>query len=97
MTAIVNARVLRNQLLPSAESTSLVQTNAARAEGAVGLATAAGEAWSFRTLEAQYKAAPGEYVFRRRLEALESALPNHAYTIVDSRIERDGGELWMNH
>jgi hypothetical protein len=57
---------------------------------------AAGEAWSFRTLESQYRIAPQDYFFRRRLETLERGLLGRAFTVVDSRFERDGGVLWVN-
>src|SRR5207302_9204239 len=84
-TAVVNAQALRNQVIPAAQDTVLRRANAARAEGAEALGRAAGEAWSFRTLEAQYRAAPADYFFRRRLETLEANLPGHAFTLVDAR------------
>jgi regulator of protease activity HflC (stomatin/prohibitin superfamily) len=95
VTTVVNAQVFRNQTLPGAEASVLVNQNAARAEAAEGLAKAAGEAWSFRTLESQYRAAPAEYFFRRRLETLEKGLADRSFTVVDSRFQRDGGELWV--
>jgi membrane protease subunit HflK len=95
VTAVVSANAYRNQILPAAEAVAIVGANAARAEGADALARAAGEAWSFRTLETQYHAAPEDYLFRRRLETLENGLAGHAFTVVDARFMRDGGELWM--
>jgi regulator of protease activity HflC (stomatin/prohibitin superfamily) len=95
VTAVVKARVYRVQVLPEAEASALVGGNTARAEGAETLARAAGEAWSFRALEAQYHAAPNQYFFRRRLETLEKALADRGFTLVDARLERDGGELWV--
>ena len=94
-TAVVNAQVFRNNILPAAQDSILVRANAARAEGAETLARAAGEAWSFRALEAQYRAAPSEYFFRRRLETLEKDLAGRGFTVLDARFMRDGGELWM--
>jgi membrane protease subunit HflK len=96
VTAVVNAQAYRNQALPDAEAAVLVSENAARGDSAQNLARAAGEAWSFRTLEAQYRAAPEEYFFRRRLETLEKGLAGRGFTVVDSRFIRDGGELWLN-
>ena len=81
--------------MPYAESSVLVGENTARAEGADALARAAGEAWSFLTLESQYRSAPEEYFFRRRLETLEKGLSGRRFTVVDSRFQRDGGELWV--
>jgi regulator of protease activity HflC (stomatin/prohibitin superfamily) len=95
VTAVVNAQVYRNQTVPAAESSVLVDENNARAEGAEALATAAGEAWSFRTLESQYRTSPEEYLFRRRVETLENGLASRHYTIMDSRFQRDGGEIWL--
>jgi len=95
VTATVNAQALRNQLVPDAEAFVVARTDSARAESAEARGRAAGEAWSFRTLEAQYHAAPREYFFRRRLETLENGLAGRGFIIIDSRIERDGGELWL--
>ena len=95
VTAVVNAEVYRNQTVPAAEASVLVRQNAAQAAGAQALGKAAGEAWSFRTLESQYRAEPQDYFFRRRLETLENGLAGRVYTVVDSRFQRDGGELWL--
>jgi regulator of protease activity HflC (stomatin/prohibitin superfamily) len=94
VTAVVNAQADRNRQVPAAESAVVAGENTARAEGLRALGLAAGEAWSFRALESQYRAAPAEYFFRRRLETLEKVLPSRKYTVVDSRFLRDGGEIW---
>jgi regulator of protease activity HflC (stomatin/prohibitin superfamily) len=96
VTAVVNAQAERNRIVPLAESTALVNANAARADGARDRALSAGEAWSFRTLEMQYRLSPQDYLFRRRLETLERGLMGRAFTVVDHRFERDGGVLWLN-
>jgi regulator of protease activity HflC (stomatin/prohibitin superfamily) len=95
VTMVVAAQAYRNQRLPVAEAGVLTYENIARAQGMNNLAKAAGEAWSFRTLESQYHASPSEYFFRRRLEALEKGLTGKRFTVVDSRLQRDGGELWL--
>lgn len=95
VTAVVKAQVYRVRVIPEAEASAVVNGNIAQSEGAGARAKAAGEAWSFRTLEAQYRAAPGQYVFRRRLETLEKGLADRGFTLVDARFERDGGELWV--
>lgn len=94
-TAIVNAQAYRNRIMPEAESLVLRTVNRAGADGAETLAKAAGEAWAFRTLQSQFHASPEEYFFRRRLETLESGLAGKKYIVVDSRFQRDGGELWL--
>jgi regulator of protease activity HflC (stomatin/prohibitin superfamily) len=95
VTSIVRAQVFRNQNVPAAEATAVTTVNAARAQGEERLAEAAGQAWSFRTLESQFRSAPDEFRFRRRLETLERGLANKRYTVVDFRFQRDGGELWL--
>lgn len=95
VTAIVNAQAYRNRTVPAAEAAVVKGANAALANGVETLARAAGEAWSFRTLQSQYRVAPGDYLFRRRLETLEKVLAGRRFTVVDARIQRDGGELWL--
>ena len=94
-TAIVNAQAFRNQTVPAAESAAVTSLNGARAEGAVALERAVGEAAGFLTLQSQYRAAPEDYMFRRRLETMEKTLLLRSFTIVDWRFLRDGGELWV--
>jgi regulator of protease activity HflC (stomatin/prohibitin superfamily) len=94
-TAVVDAQVFRNQTVPAAETAVLTSVNEAQSQGAESLAQAAGQAWSFRVLESQFRAAPEEYYFRRRLETLEKGLSGRLFTILDSRFQRDGGELWL--
>jgi len=95
VTAVANATAFQNSTVPAAEASALTNVNAARAQGLEDLGRAAGEAWSFRTMESQYHSAPEEYFFRRRLEALEKGLAGRHFTIVDSRFQRDGGEIWL--
>jgi membrane protease subunit HflK len=94
-TAAIAAKAYRNEIVPAAEAEVVARANAARAEGAEALGKAAGEAWSFRALESEYRAAPQEYRFRRRLETLESGLGGRHFTVLDARVQRDGGELWL--
>jgi membrane protease subunit HflK len=95
VTAVVNAQVYRARVLPEAEASVVRGANQASADAAEALGKAAGEAWSFRTLEAQYRAAPALYFFRRRLETLENGLVDRNFTILDHRFQRDGGEIWI--
>jgi membrane protease subunit HflK len=94
-TAAIDAHAYRNGTVPAAEAEVIAGGNAARADGAALRGRAAGEAWGFRALESEYRAAPPEYRFRRRLEALEDALGGRRFTVLDARIQRDGGELWL--
>jgi regulator of protease activity HflC (stomatin/prohibitin superfamily) len=95
VTAVVNAQAFRNRTVPYAQSDARRRTNTAQAEGVDARARATGEAWSFLALQAQYGASPREYFFRRRLEALEGVLESRRFTVVDARVQRDGGELWI--
>jgi regulator of protease activity HflC (stomatin/prohibitin superfamily) len=95
VTAVVNAQALRNRIVPFAESDVLRGTKTAEAEATENRAKAIGEASSFLTLQSQYRASPADYVFRRRLEALERVLTGRRFTVLDRRYQRDGGELWM--
>jgi len=94
-TAAIGASAYRNEIVPAAEAEAVAKENAARARDAEDRARAAGEAWSFRTLESEYRPAPDEFRFRRRLEALEKNLAGRRFTLLDTRIQRDGGELWL--
>ncbi|MFI5316054.1 MAG: protease modulator HflK [Myxococcota bacterium] len=94
-TAAIDAQAYRNAIVPAAEAETVTGENVARADGALARAKATGEAWSFRSLESSFRAAPQEYRFRRRLETLESGLAGRHYTVLDARIQRDGGDLWL--
>ncbi len=94
-TAAVDAQAYRNETLPAAEAEVLGAESAARAQGIDALAQATGHALGFRGLDAAFRAAPDEFRFRRRLETLEGALSGRRFTVIDERIQRDGGELWL--
>jgi membrane protease subunit HflK len=94
-TATIGAQAYRNGIVPAAEAEVIARENAARADAATDLGQAAGKAWSFRALASEYRAEPSEYRFRRRLETLENGLGGRHFTVLDARIQRDGGELWL--
>ena len=95
VTAEVNAEAYRNRTVPAAQAEVVQRLDTAQADAAELRARAAGEAWSFRTLESQFRADPREFTFRRRLETLEQGLANRRLIVLDTRIPRDGGELWL--
>jgi membrane protease subunit HflK len=95
VSAVVDANAYRNSTVPTAEAAAVAERNKARAEAADTRGRGAGEAWAFRTMQAGYKASPAEFMFRRRLEALEKGLTIRPFTVIDDRIQRDGGELWL--
>jgi membrane protease subunit HflK len=94
-TAAIQATAYRNALVPAAQATAATSVNEARAEAAEAEARAKGEAGAFVALEKAIRESRALYWFRARLEALESALARGSFTVVDQRIERDGGKLWL--
>ena len=94
-TAAVVARADRNELVPRAQMEADNVENAARIDAKEALGKAVGEASAFRVLASAYRDAPDVYRFRRRLEALETDLDGRPITVVDERIQRDGGGLWL--
>ena len=71
-------------------------TRGADAFRAERLSQARGEASAFKALEAQYETNPKLYRFRRHLETVEDVLVGHPHYVIDSRIERDGGAVWIH-
>jgi regulator of protease activity HflC (stomatin/prohibitin superfamily) len=94
-TSIIKARANQNEILPKAESEALEKTNQAQAEAVEAEARAGGEAFEFATLRAEYRANPQALRFRKRSEGLEKALQGKSYTVLDHRVQRDGGDLWL--
>lgn len=94
-TAAVEAQAYRQRMVPAATGATIVDRNMAVAEGALARARAIGESSAFQALQAGYRIAPQDFVFRRTLEELERTLTGQRYTILDYRIQRDGGELWL--
>ena len=78
-----------------ARAAALQKTLQTEAERVTRLATANGEATAIRALYAEYKLRPDVYRYRKRLETLEAVLEKDPHYIVDSRIERDGGAVWI--
>jgi regulator of protease activity HflC (stomatin/prohibitin superfamily) len=96
VTLVADAQSYRNGVLPRADANALAAANRAQANSADTVGRATGEASSFLQLQTQYATDPREFFFRRRLEQLEKNLNGRRFTVVDSRIQRDGGELWVN-
>jgi hypothetical protein len=94
-TVAVEAQAYRNRTVPGANSATIVGKNLALAEGASAKARAIGESSGFKALEAGYRVAPADFMFRRTMEAIDRALTGQRFTIIDARIQRDGGELWL--
>jgi regulator of protease activity HflC (stomatin/prohibitin superfamily) len=94
-TKIIRAETHRRRSLPRAQSDAVVARSQANAEASLRLAEAVGEAAAFESLSSSVRSAEELYVFRRQAEALEQNLTGRNLMIVDHRIERDGGELWI--
>ena len=91
----LDAEADRESELPRARAAALQKTLQTEAERVTRLATANGEATAFKALYTEYKLRPDVYRYRKRLETLESVLEKDPHYIVDSRIERDGGAVWI--
>ncbi len=94
-TYAMEAEAYRQGALPKAQAAAARATRRAQAEQAQRLSKARGEAIAFQAVEAQYKANPELYRFRRRLETLEQVLQDNPHFVIDARIEGDGGALWI--
>jgi len=94
-TVVMRAQAYRYKALPKAEADGFVATREAQAERADRLSSASGEAIAFKVLGVQFSVSPELYRFRRRLETIERVLAETPFYVIDSRIERDGGALWI--
>lgn len=94
-TYITEGLAYREETLPLAQSDALGRLAEANADSATRLATASGEAYAFGALESSHRLSPSLFEFRMNLEALEQALQSRPFVLVDDRIERDGGSLWI--
>ena len=94
-TFIIEAESYREVALPMAKAFALSETRDADAARLPRLATAKGEALAFSTVAAQYRLNPDLYRFRKRLETFEGLLREEPHHVIDARIERDGGAIWI--
>jgi regulator of protease activity HflC (stomatin/prohibitin superfamily) len=94
-TLVIGARTEAERQVPAATAAALDATSKASADAAGTVATAKGATEGFRGIRTAYAAEPELFQYRRRLEALESALHGRRMVIVDDRLERDGATLWL--
>ena len=92
---ILQARAYEISAVQAARARALVYQNGAEAQRAQRTGTAQGEAEAFSALESSHARDRDLFRFRKRLEMLESNLDGRSFNIVDDRIERDGGHLWI--
>ena len=95
-TAAIEAHAYRNEMVPAAEAEVVARRNAALADGAEALGKAAGEAWGVPSARIGVpERAPtstgsgGAWRPSRRVSS------GRRFTVLDARIQRDGGELWL--
>ena len=94
-TRILEAQRYRVEQLPGAEGSAFRTLELARADAILRTSRAAGEALAFTAVLRASAIAPGLFQFRRHLEVLEQALEGQQFHVVDHRILRDGGTLWL--
>ena len=94
-TRIIKAQAYRMETLPASEAEAYDLIQSAQGEQATRWAEARGEVQAFKALQAAYDASPALFRFRRRLEVLENTFADKPIYVLDGRIERDGGHLWL--
>jgi len=94
-TRVFEGRSYRGRELPRASSDAARQLADAESERVRRVEGARGFAESFTAQDAWYRAAPRLFTTRRRLEAMERHLNGRRFTVIDDRIQRDGGAVWM--
>jgi regulator of protease activity HflC (stomatin/prohibitin superfamily) len=95
-THAARARVAQETALPAAEAEAVGALREAEADAARRLADAHGAASAFRAALGAARSAPELFRFRRRLEALEDGLADRSLFVVDHRLRKGGGELWID-
>jgi regulator of protease activity HflC (stomatin/prohibitin superfamily) len=96
VTRAARARVVRETAIPAAQADAARVVQEAEAEAARRLADAAGAAAGFRAALDASRTSPELFRFRRRLEALEQGLADRSLFVVDHRLRRGAGELWID-
>ena len=94
-TFVIEAETYREVALPMASAFALSETRSAEAARLPRVAAATGEALAFRSLAAQHRLNPNLFRFRKRLETFEGLLQQQPHHVIDARIERDGGAIWI--
>lgn len=95
-TIVVRAQEERERVLPAVTAEAEAEVMSAQAAAAHRVAEATGNASAFVDALGQYRAAPGLFAFRRRLETLEQGAAGLSLYVVDRRVAAEGGELWID-
>jgi regulator of protease activity HflC (stomatin/prohibitin superfamily) len=95
-TLVVQARADRERSLPAAQAEASREVQDAEGEAARRLADARGAAAGFVAALRAHQAAPALFRFRRRLEAVEEALPDRRLFVIDQRLGAATGDLWID-
>ncbi len=83
------------ETIPKARGEAHALLEGEKAHEATRLSTAKGDAAAFRALVEAFELSPDLFTFRRRLEVLEQQLSGRRFVLIDDRIERDGGAIWL--
>jgi regulator of protease activity HflC (stomatin/prohibitin superfamily) len=95
-TLVVQARADRERSLPAAQAEANREVQDADGEATRRLADARGAAAGFVAALRAHQAAPALFRFRRRLEAVEEALPDRRLFVIDQRLGAATGDLWID-
>jgi regulator of protease activity HflC (stomatin/prohibitin superfamily) len=96
VTRAARARAEREGRLPAAQAEAAREIQEVEADAARRLADARGTATAFRGVVTAARAAPDLFRFRRRLEAIESALTDRSLFVIDRRLRTGTGDLWID-
>ena len=94
-TRLIRAQTETLRRLPASRAKAQAKLATARAQSMQRQAEAVGEAQAFLALRSVARSNQELFVFRKRMEAIEAQLSNQDLIIVDRRIEKDGGEVWV--
>jgi regulator of protease activity HflC (stomatin/prohibitin superfamily) len=96
VTRAARARAEREGRLPAAQAEAAREIQGVKANAARRLADARGTATAFRGIVTADRAAPDLFRFRRRLEAIESALTDRSLFVIDRSLRTGTGDLWID-
>lgn len=94
-TRVLEAESYKRSELPRAEGQAARFKNDAQGYRATRLASAQGEAQAFRAQAEVLPLAPDLYYLMRYLNEMEQRFAGRRFHLLDHRIERDGGAVWI--
>ena len=94
-TRVIRANTETLRRLPAARAKALTEVTTAKGLALKERSEAVGEAQAFLGLRSVLRNNQELFVFGREWGAIEAQLVNKALVVIDRRIEKDGGEVWV--